>query len=220
MEDSAVTEALWLRVLRHAQEWTAQAGNEDVALVAGIAVGILYCFLGYRFLKLMIALTGFALAAIAAGLLMAWLTHINTIAVAVAGFIGGMAGAMFTVFVFRAGIFCLGMLGAALIAHHALAAIEVAWAPWAIVILGVLGGLLALLIERPVITVATAALGAWILLVTGALLLMKSDIAESVAVQEMTAKASWTILATWTVFTIAGTAAQFATYRKPRPQRP
>ena len=216
--DTDTTQPFWHAALDRVQDIVAKAGNEDLALVAMLVVGILYCFLGYRLLKFIIALTGFALAALSATLIVAWLTHANPIAIIIAGVLGGIAGAVFMFFIYRAGIFCLGILGATLIAHHLLSATEIPGAPWVILGLGVVGGLLALLIERPVITVATAALGAWILLVTSALLLMQSDAADSATVQELTSNASLAILATWTVLTIAGTAAQFATYRKPRPQ--
>jgi hypothetical protein len=183
------------------QEIFAGAGNEQFTLIAALIVGVLYCFLGYRLIKFLIGLTGFALAALSAGLIAAWLSQANTIAIAVVGFLGGVAGATFMYFIYRAGVFCLGLLGAALIAHHILSATALPWAPWAILGIGAVGGLLALLIERPVITVATAALGAWILLVTGALFLMESGAAESATVQELTANASLTILATWTILT-------------------
>lgn len=214
--ERGTTESLWHGLLERAQAALSGAENQDVALLAALAVGVLYCFLGYRLIRVLIALTGFALAALPAVILAAWLSHANAIAVGVAGLLGGIAGAVFMAFVYRAGIFCLGLLGAALIAHHLLTATELTWAPWAILGLGVVGGLLALLVERPVITVATAALGAWILLVSAALVLMRSDAADSSTVQELTSHASLTILAVWTVLTVAGTAAQFATYRKPK----
>lgn len=214
--DTETAESVWRGVLERAQDVLSGAENQDVALLAALVVGVLYCFLGYRLIKLLIALTGFGLAALPAAMLAAWVSQGNPIAAAIAGVIGGIAGAVFMFFIYRAGIFCLGLLGAALIAHHLLTATALSWAPWAVLGLGVVGGLLALLIERPVITVATAALGAWILLVTAALLLMRSDVAESSTVQELTSHASLTILAVWTVLTIAGTTAQFATYRKPK----
>jgi hypothetical protein len=218
MMESQPPQPFWSALLERAQQLFTDTGSEQITLLLALVAGVLYCFLGYRLLKFLIGLTGFALAALAAGLMAAWLSQGNTIAVAIAGFLGGLAGAAFMYFIYRAGIFSLGLLGAALIAHHILAATALPWAPWAIVGIGVAGGLLALLIERPVITVATAALGAWILLVTGALFLMESDAADSATVQELTANASLTILATWTMLTVAGTLAQLATYRKPKPQ--
>lgn len=217
MSETPATESIWRSAIDAAQDLVGHAGNEHFVLAGGILAGVMYCFLGYRLIRVLIALTGFVLAALPAVVVAAWLSQAHPVAMAVAGFIGGLAGAAFMTFVYRAGIFCLGFLGTALIAHHLLTATELSWAPWAVLGLGVAGGLLALLIERPVITVATAAVGAWVILISAALLLMKSDLAETTTAQELTSNASLTIVAAWTVLAVAGTLAQFATYRRPNP---
>ncbi|MFO7776323.1 MAG: DUF4203 domain-containing protein, partial [Candidatus Hydrogenedentota bacterium] len=81
------------------------------AIVAGaISVGTLYCFLGYRTLKIVIALLGFILAGSVAAALAAWISQGHTVATIAGGLAGGIAGAMALFFLYKAGVFLLGLL--------------------------------------------------------------------------------------------------------------
>ena len=96
--------------------------QEQVMLVvAGMAgVGFLYCFLGYRLTKLILGLTGFLLAGSAAAVIVGFLSYGHLIGMGVALCVGGLCGAMALFFLYRTGIFCLGMLGAAVAAYSLL----------------------------------------------------------------------------------------------------
>src|SRR5690606_17441955 len=64
-------------------------------VVAGMAgVGIVYCFFGYRLIKLVLGLTGFLLAGSAASFIVGFLSYGHLVAMGVALCIGGLCGAM------------------------------------------------------------------------------------------------------------------------------
>ena len=98
----------------------------QVTIVVSIVMGLgaWYCFFGYRTLRAIIGLTGFILAGGVAGLLIHWLSNGNMIASSIAALIGGIAGAFALFFLYKAGIFSLGLLGATLVAHNVLFAVR------------------------------------------------------------------------------------------------
>lgn len=192
----------------------------QVTIVVSIVMGLgaWYCFFGYKTLKTIIGLTGFILAGGVAGLLIHWVTNGHILSTAIAAFIGGIAGACALFFLYKTGIFSLGLLGATLVAHNTLADRPESWAPLAILGLGVAGGLCALIIEKPVMKLATATLGAW-LIVTGAAYFLAgspeiTDLSQAFTLHEHRK----IILSAWAITSIAGAMAQWATGRKSAPE--
>lgn len=185
-----------------------------MVVVAVMAVGAWYCFLGYKTLKFIIGLTGFILAGGVAGLLIHWATGGHTISMIIATLIGGISGAFALFFLFRTGIFSLGLLGATLIAHNALIDRPESWAPLAVLGLGIVGGLFALLVERPVMILATAVLGSWLIVSGGAYFYSGSpeitDLTQAFTIQEERG----IVLACWAVVSLAGFMGQWATNKK------
>ncbi len=129
--------------------------------------GLLYCFLGYRALKFVIGFTGFLLAGMAAGVLMALFTGGQLAPVAIAAVVGGVSGCMAVYFLYRAGVFLIGSAGAGILAMKLLEGRPESWIPWAILGCALAGGLVALLLERPAMVFVLAAVGA-LLIVEGA----------------------------------------------------
>ncbi len=183
----------------------------DAVTAIAIAAGTLYCFLGYRLLKTVIALTGFILAGGAAAFLAAWFSQGQWIVTSAALLLGGLSGAVALLFTFKVGVFLLGMLGAAAIAHAAQASGVVAAVPWIIIAAAVAGGLTALYIERPIITVATAATGAWIVVAGFAYFILGRALPELPNDSGASGKTRWMILAAWAGLASAGIITQFAT---------
>ena len=142
---------------------------EQATLVLGTVagVGILYCFLGYRLLKLILGLTGFLLAGTTAAFIVGFLSYGNMWGMGIGMLIGGLCGAMALFFLYKTGIFCVGMLGASVVAYSLLQSRPESWILWAVAGLGLVGGLLAILIERPVMTLATAAIGSMMMTQAG-----------------------------------------------------
>ncbi len=186
------------------------------ALVAGgIAIGTLYCFLGYRTLKIVIALTGFALAGAVAAALAAWISQGNTIATIAGACIGGIAGASALFFLYKAGVFVIGFLAGALIGLNTVGMLDETWAPWAVLGIGVGGGVIALLLERAMMTLATAALGAWIVVSGLAFFLLGPPLMRTLETPFEFTGQEGALLLTWVILAAGGAIMQFATH-KPR----
>jgi len=193
-------------------ELTPQQLNGVVA--AAVAAGTLYCFLGYRTLRFVLGLSGFLMAGTVAAILVNWISQGNELAMLIALCVGGMCGAFALYFLYRTGVFLIGLMGTALIAHVVLAAQPDTWIPFAVVGIAVVGGLFALLIERPIILLATAALGAW-MVVSGVtyFIVGSSGLDELTKVLESDDQRT-IVLASWAVLAVAGALSQIATTKK------
>jgi len=193
---------------------------EQVMLVlAGMAgVGFLYCFLGYRLIKLILGLTGFLLAGSAAAVIVGFLSYGHLIGMGIALCVGGFCGAMALFFLYRTGIFCLGMLGASVAAYSVLQGRDDPWILWAVAGIGLAGGLLAILVERPVMKLATAAIGAMLMTQAGLALARAKgllDLAPGSTPETAPGTPApyfgWMVVAIWLFITLVGAAAQFGT---------
>lgn len=186
----------------------------SIVVASVMAIGAWYCFLGYKTLKFIIGLTGFIIAGGVAGLLIHWATDGHTISMIVATLIGGISGAFALFFLFRVGVFSLGLLGATLIAHNAMMDRPESWAPLAVLGLGVIGGLIALLVERPVMILTTSVLGSWLIVSGGAYFFSGSpgitDLAQAFTIKEERG----IVLGCWVVLSFAGFMGQLATNKK------
>lgn len=182
---------------------------------AGISVGTLYCFLGYRTLKVLIGLTGFCIAGMTAATLASLVSEGEVSYMAFAGIIGGLFGAMALSFLYRTGVFFIGVLGAALIASNCLAAQGSSWVPLAVIGMGLVGGLVALLVERPVITVSSAAIGAWIVVSGVAYFMYDASWLQEWGRSFAEFKERNIVLACWAILAVAGTFMQIATRKRP-----
>lgn len=191
---------------------TTQQLNGLIAIA--VAIGTLYCFLGYRTLRFVLGLTGFLMAGGVAATLVNWVSQGNQLAALIALFVGGMCGAFALYFLYRTGVFLLGMMGTALIAHNVLSAQPDTWIPLAVIGVAVFGGLVALLLERPVILLATAALGAWMVVSGVAYFIVGSGEQEGLTKVLESEEQRMIILASWAILAVAGALSQVATTKK------
>lgn len=193
-------------------ELSPQQLNGVVAI--SIAIGVLYCFLGYRTLKFLIAFTGFVAAGMTAAVLTGLATNGHPYWMAGSGLFGGVCGAFAVIFIYKLGVFMLGGLGGALALQNILADRPEAWAPFAVIAGGIAAGALALVIEPPVLMLATAALGAWAIISGFAYFFFDTDwINESPNFLQGHEDRAYFVLA-WAVLALAGAMAQFATRKK------
>jgi hypothetical protein len=186
----------------------------NAAVAVGVAFGAVYCFLGYRTLRFVMGLTGFGLAGGVAFILTAWLTAGHTVSAVVAAGLGGLCGAVAVFFLYRTGIFALGLMAFGLIATNSLADRQEPWVIWAILGAAVGGGLLAILIERPVVTLATAAIGAWLVVGGVAFFLIGPEVLDKLRDTAEFEEERLVVVGSWAVLAFTGAIAQFATHKK------
>lgn len=187
-----------------------------VVLAVLIAAGLFYAFFGYRLFRITLGLTGFLLAAASAVVLAGWLSRGNMLAMGIAALLGGVCGAMALLWLYRTGVFLLGCLGGGMAASMALGGRPEAWAPWAILGAAVLGGVLALLVERPAMTVATAMLGAWLTVYAAVFLFLQEGMEEQILDETLRSAFPWMVLGAWVLLALLGAVTQFA-LRKRKP---
>jgi len=185
----------------------------QAGVAIGIAVGTLYCFLGYRVLRFVIGMTGFILAGSFAAVLVGLITHGKLLFMLLAGVGGGIAGAFALFFLYKTGVFFLGLLGGAVAAGMILAGRPEDWASSVIVGAAILGGLSALLFERLIVTFATSIIGAWITVHGVAIFVLAGGSPNALRGSLRDEQTQTILLAVWAVVAAAGVATQYATHK-------
>jgi hypothetical protein len=130
-------------------------------LVAG---GALACFFGYRTFKVVLAVFGFIIGALAASSVFG---ASDTTPMLLAALVGGIAGGALLLAAYFVGVALVGAGIGALVANLVWTQIEGDPHPFVVVLFSVAGALLATWLQRYVIILGTAFGGAWTLLVGG-----------------------------------------------------
>jgi uncharacterized protein DUF4203 len=139
-----------------------QAYELPAALLLVLA-GALACFAGHRLFRYVLALFGFILGAMMASSTMG---ISNSVGMVAAALVGGLLGAAILVFAYFIGIALVGAAVGALIVHFGWGLIGTGDPPVPAVIgLAIAGALIAMYVQRHVIIVTTAFVGAWTLIV-------------------------------------------------------
>lgn len=188
--------------------------NFDVTMALAIAAGTLYCFLGYRVFRFILFLTGFILAGSVAAGGANLLSEGHTTVSIVAGLVGGIAGAMAMLFAYKAGVFCVGALGGMVVALHLLTPGQQDWAFWAVIGTGIAAGLVALVLERFIMSLATAAIGAWALVSGLAYFILNRNYVPSPEEPVPSGDDRLMFLAAWLTLALLGAFFQLTTLRK------
>jgi len=183
-------------------------GHLDPGALVAAGAGLMYCFVGYRLLRLVLGLTGFALAGLFAAGLAAFLCKAALAPTVLAGILGGMAGAFAMFRLYKLGVFLVGLLGAGLVAQAVLSARPEPWAASAVVGAAVFGGLCAFVFERPIMMLATAVIGAWAAVLAARVLWMGGAMDPLQALRPDATAASVLFLC-WLVLAAAGSGFQF-----------
>lgn len=127
-----------------------------------IAGGLLACFAGYRSFKVVLAVFGFILGALAASSVFG---VGDTTPMVIAAVIGGIAGGALLLAAYFVGVALVGAGLGALLAQLIWTQIEGDPHPFVVVLFSVAGALLATWLQRYVIILSTAFGGAWTVLV-------------------------------------------------------
>ncbi len=163
-------------------------------LGVSILVGVLMCFFGYRLFKLALVVAGFVLGAVVATYV-AWrlttqpelvqktLTYpdiisalaqaYNRIVLMVWALAGGIAGAVVSVLMHKVGVFILGVCLGGMLANATMAQAPAETYLIVLAVLGLVGGIVALILRRAVVVLSTALNGA-IAIVFGGYALVKN----------------------------------------------
>jgi hypothetical protein len=185
---------------------------EQPAAIALVLGGVVSCFAGYRWFRMVLAIYGFIAGAMLAS---STLASSNTMGLVVAALVGGSIGAVLLFFAYFVGI---ALVGAGL----GVAAMQAGWTrfspvdpPWVLVLLfAALGTVAALVLQRYVIIIATAFGGAWTIII-GTLALMgdrrAAEAASDVWILYPTTGlgATWVPIA-WVALGVLGTGVQLA----------
>jgi hypothetical protein len=135
------------------------------AVILLVLSGAVACFAGYRLFRVVLAIYGFILGAMLASSIMG---ITNTSGMIVAALLGGIVGALLLVFAYFVGIALAGAGLGAVVAHVGWGQVRPGDPPaLALITLAVIGAIVAMLLQRYVIIVATAFAGAWTMIIGG-----------------------------------------------------
>jgi hypothetical protein len=136
-------------------------GVLQLIALASIGLGALYCFFGYRIFRIILGILGFLLGASMAAAVAFEIFGREQAVVILAGLVGGIIGAVLMVVLYFIGIFLLGawlgsLLGVLLTGGGG-STIETIL----ILVLAVIGGIVAVMLQKLMIILSTALSGAW-----------------------------------------------------------
>lgn len=189
-------------------------GQAQVLLAGIVVLGLVYCFFGYPLLRFLLSLTGFLIAGTVAAVLAGWVSQGNLLAMGVSALLGGLCGAMALAFLYRAGVFLLGFVCAMLLGFSLFFSHDASYGPVFTIFAGIIGGTLALFVERPVMKLATAAIGGWMVAAAGLLLLASRGAVDPQLKEQLTPNATMILVGVWFALTLFGGAFQFSMGRK------
>ncbi|MEW6322066.1 MAG: DUF4203 domain-containing protein [Acidobacteriota bacterium] len=134
------------------------------AAVLLLAGGLIACFVGYRLFKIVLAIFGFILGALAASSVFGMS---DTTPMIVAAIVGGLIGAALLLAAYFVGVALVGAGMGALLANLIWSRLEGDPHPFVVILFSVAGALAATWLQRYVIILATAFAGAWTMIVGG-----------------------------------------------------
>jgi hypothetical protein len=183
------------------------------AAIVLVLSGAVACFAGYRLFRLVLAIYGFVLGAMLASSVMG---ITNTTGMIVAGFVGGLVGALLFTFAYYVGI---GILGASMAVFFVHVFFEYSKhadpSTVAVIVASIVGAIVAMVLQRYVIILSTAFSGAWTMIL-GALAMAGTPVTERPAANSVWILYPFTpapgqrwVLIAWFALGVFGTAVQF-----------
>lgn len=183
-----------------------------IAALLTLGVGVVVCFFGERLLKLVLGLLGFLAGAVAATGLALLLSSGAELVLLVAGLVGGVIGALLLVWAFRVGVFLVGATGGVLLAGPLGAGLSGAAQVAVIGALAIVGGVLALRLRRVVVGLATAIIGAALMVGAGLEVALGPAGARALASAALEGgalgHAGWIALGSWVLICLVGVGVQ------------
>jgi len=145
-----------------------------VGALLAVAIGVLYCFFGYRLFKIILGIAGFIWGAGLVGGVVFTLTQSTVIAI-IAGVLGGALFAVLAVVLYYIGVFILGAYLGGALSIFIMAFFGLATPVWLLLVLAIAGGVVAVIFKRFMIIVASAFVGAWAIVFGVSYLIPKSS---------------------------------------------
>ena len=193
-----------------APEWAGQIRN--VVIGATVLTGLMNCFFGYRLFRLFFACLGFALGAAGGGYM--GYVYGEAVWALAGGLVGGIFGAMVLFTIYLVGVFLAGGMAAAFLAAVVLAGAGISVPTLVLIVPLVLGGIVALVVHKMVIIVASSFGGA--LSVVYGVAMLSGDAIDPLAALWLTAKDKsivWQKPGMWAAWAALGLAGAFIQYR-------
>jgi hypothetical protein len=128
--------------------------------IFSIIVGIIVCFWGYRIFKVVLGIAGFIAGAVLFYHFGAQYSA-NMIVLAILAIFGGMIGAALAVAFYYIGLFLLGALAGWQLGFLLATAVNIEFIIIIPIIAAVIAGILACFVQKPIIIISTALIGAW-----------------------------------------------------------
>jgi hypothetical protein len=193
---------------------SALDGAGALTAVVGIVLGLVVCFAGYRLIRVAFGICGFILGAALGALLAGQLGHGDTNVVWIAGLIGGLVGAGLSMILYKLGVFIVGAAAGMVLGGMVGSGLEGNQRLIAVVLGAILVGILALVVQRLVIIIATAISGSWLVAQVGAALLSGNSLAwkdlfSRSFVPQVAGAALVGFVVGWVMLGIAGAVVQF-----------
>ncbi len=174
-----------------------------------VLLGLVMCFFGYRFFKVLLGIMGF-LACGGVALRVGYaISSENEFVALIAGLLGGVVGATLFVVLYYIGVFLFGASFAVLTAATCAGPAEQSLTPPVTLVLGGIGGVLAVLLQKFIIVCSTAFIGAWLMVFGGMLMLRRVTPDSLMAPPEPLSQRDLPVLAAWLVLSAVGALVQF-----------
>lgn len=146
----------------------------DYYIMAAVAVGLIECFFGYRILRFLLGVLGFIAGAVVCGSMGYELTDGSEIISIIAGIAGGLAGAFIMYTLYIVGVFAIGAALGFMTASYVFGIMNAAPVMIVLIAAALLGGVLAAVLQKPMLILATAFGGAYAAVTGVAYLLLKN----------------------------------------------
>jgi Domain of unknown function (DUF4203) len=190
--------------------------NNYATVLVAIAAGILICFWGYRMLKLTLGIMGAIVGASGGWALGLSLAPGNTVIALVCAVLGALVGAGLCIWLFFVGIFLLGASAGTALATALFNGLGQQPQPLVVLILAVVFGVIAILVQKFMIVISTAFTGSYLLvaavlqLMTGGTVPLWVDPLQ----RPPTGVLGPGALVAWIVMGVIGAAVQFRDWRR------
>lgn len=185
-------------------------------LAAVVLLGVLICFFGYRMVKFVLAVAGFILgASFVAGFGFTLTDGKEIVVILIAAVAGGLiVGALF-LFLYSAGVFLIGAIFGILLFSGIIGFVNSNTSPILYILPALVGGILALLLQKFMIILITSFTGAWVS-VMAVLYFISSDFSpfRLEFIDRLGENQTYRIVFSWLALAVLGFITQYIIYPK------